>query len=910
MPHLPNSTILVVGGQILTTGDFVFEADQGSLDQIIDDFGPPIINFISPSIIMEGERIEIIMSGNRTYDPLTLTISGDDIAVEDVHVDNDGQITARIEVAANAATSADDQRSIIVTTLPGQSDSDNNPIHQTGTFTNKLRVYFSPPTITNVNYHDGAEYNKVNQGDTITATIDGTKFYHQNWEANPADNQQMEINLMNDFAGQGITYVADSLTVISDTQATAQFQVAENAARTSHDIKVSTYSGESNTLADNLTIYYSAPTITSLTETPGGANFAGGSIVANGTPKTLKITGTRLEGVDSADRIKVGQIDGNGNFLLSAPKEDGTGNVTLAEFCTISNVTLNAADTSGAGQHTVDFALTVSESIGSDLSNIALEVTALDAAGSLTAVTSAFAIDALEPSLTSISVAGRPAGDDKSMYDGLGAQTVTVTGSNLHGDLRSLEIGTFDQENVWTAASNISVSGAQKNSATEAQMTVTVDSTTPIGVYDVRLVTEGGTASSAAVTAAKLEVIYGAPTLSADAADNHLTLDKPESGWSDTRTFNITGANFMNIFDGATALRATDAGFVDYYQNGDTMTVSLAATSDSDGDGSPDVNIAQSLRNVSLKAVSATSAELTLEVSAAASLGLVDLEVTTRSGATGSLAGVIDIIPGDPSFTSLVPDLVMEGSGDLVLTLSGANFFPQGDGNPAGSTLLGIKDPYNPNFTDCDFGTQGQTNQSVFFRRVHDFASPVGGELVDVAIDPNGAFEIAKLTDTYNQQEMYGKMAGVNNGSQNPDSAWGSSHADLTADEWIVVRVKSGEAVGTYSDTLTASTEASPSQSVSLDVEIVTDAQELINTAMGVAVQVQASLPAAQAGDPGALGFVNAMRNALAGMSAAMTQFIADHGPSGSNTMSGGEVTDMTNAIALADTLVADIDAL
>ena len=807
------------------------------------------------------------MSGNRTYNPLTLTISGDDIAVEDVHVDNDGQITARIEVAANAATSADDQRNIIVTTLPEQSDSDNNPISQTGTFTNKLRVYFSPPSITNVNYHDGAEYNRVNQGDTITATIDGTKFYDQNWETDPANNQQMEINL-NDFAGQGISYVADSLTVTSDTQATAQFQVAANAARASHDIKVSTYSGESNTLADNLTIYYSAPTITSLTETPGGANFAGGSIVANGTPKTLKITGTRLEGVDSADRIKVGQIDGNGNFQLSAPKEDGTGTVTLANFCTISNVTLNAADTSGAGQHTVDFALTVSESIGSDLSNIALQVTALDAAGSLTAVTSAFAIDALEPSLTSISVAGRPAGDDKSMYDGLGAQTVTVTGSNLHGDLRSLEIGTFDQENVWTAANDISVSGAQKNSATEAQMTVTVDSTTPIGVYDVRLVTEGGTASSAAVAAAKLEVIYGAPTLSADAADNHLTLDKPESGWSDARTFNITGANFMNIFDGAAALRATDAGFVDYYQDGDSMTVSLVATSDSDGDGSPDVNIAQSLRNVSLKATSATNAELTLEVSAAASLGLVDLEVTTRSGATGSLAGVIDIVPGDPSFTSLVPDLVMEGSGDLVLTLSGANFFPQGDGDPAGSTLGHPANPYS-GAMHANWGDVAQGDPEIALRDISVGtllgSSAVGGEEIATA-GVTGEFEMAliDLTLDYSQpiddgngnMIPWGSVANyagaVNAGAATPASGWHSGFAPIPDGTWAAIRVKPTAPEGAHSGTFTVTMPGSPDASINLNATVLSPGASFAQDMGQDLGMYMGMLAAAQGGDANA----------------------------------------------------------
>ncbi len=891
MPHLPNSTILVVGGQILTTGDFVFEADQGSLDQIIDDFGPPIINFISPSIVMEGERIEIIMSGNRTYNPLALGIGANpstgasDVVVEDVYVDNDGQITARIDVLADAAAAADDLRSITVTTLPGQLDSDGQPIEQQQEFQNKLRIYFGPPALGTIGYEDGSGDAIVNQGDQVTATFTGQKFYDQSWGA----QQQMSSTLEN-LAAQGVTVA--SMTVDSDTQATAVLNIAANAQRDSYSIKVQTYSGESLELANNLNVYYSEPTLVSLTE-QGGADMT--SIAANET-KTLILSGTRLEGVDSPLRIQIGQVDNSGNFLASPPQEDGSGFVNLSTYATISNVAASTPAGDGTN-HSVSFDLHIADDIPSDLQNIGFKVTALDAAGSLQAVLplpEAFSIDAAEPTINSIAVAGRPAGDASSYVAGSGALQLSVNGANFYGaDLSASLSGD---------AAGITVSNVTKASAQLVTMDIDIAADVTPSVRDITLTFEGGSATSSNA-ASKLEIILPAPTLSTDPAQNHLTLDRPNTGTPHVHTFDINGTNFMNIWDdGNTSdgLRATDGDFVNYYQLADEMTATLTSNGAA----------VAGITDFSLSAMNATTARGTVTVASNATLGLIDLQVETRSGQTALLAGVLDVIPGDPEFTALAPDAIMEGSGKMVVTLTGANFHPSGDGAIAGSTLLGIKDPYDPGFTNCDFGTQGQTNQSVSFRRVWDFASPIGSELVDVAIDPNGVFEIAKLTDTYNQQEMFGKMAGVNNGTQNPDSAWGSSHADLTADEWIVVRVKSGEAVGTYSDTLTASTEASPSQSVSLDVEIVTDAQELINTATTVSNGVQAALPAAQAGDPGALGFVNAMRNPLASMSAAMTQFIADHGPSGGNTMSGGEVTDMTNAIALADTLVADIDAL
>jgi hypothetical protein len=701
MTHISNSTILVVGGKILTTDDFVFKARQESVDDVIDDFGPPIINFIAPVYIMEGEEREIIMSGNRTYNPLSLGISGNGITVEDVHVDSDGQVTARVEVAAGAAASADDLRSITVTTLPGQSDSDGESIEQTSTFANELRIYFSTPSLASVAYADAGNSPIVNQGDTVTATLTGTKFYDQSW-----DEQYQMRSSLDAIAGVNL----QSMTVDSDTQATAVFTVDADAGRGSSSIQAQTHSGQSGTLASNLTIFYSAPTIASLTE-QGGADMVS---ISAGTTKALRLSGSRLEGVDAAGRIEIGQVDAAGNFNPSPAQEDGTENVVLSTYATISNVSASTPAGTGAN-HTVDFDLIMAQDIPSDLQNIGFRITALDAAGSLQTVLSlaeAFSIDAAEPTISSIEVAGRPAGDVSSYVAGSGALQVTVNGANFYGtDLSASVSGD---------ATGITVSNVNKATSEIVTMDINIAADVDPSVRDITLTFEGGSTTSSNA-ASKLEIILPAPTLSTDPAQNHLTLDRPNTG-AHVHTFTIDGTNLMNIWDAGNTsdgLRATDGDFEGYYQTADTMGATLTSGG----------NAVAGLVDFSLTATSETKADGTVTVQANASLGLVDLQVTTRSGQTANLAGVLDIIPGDPEFANIAPDHIMEGSPNVVLTLAGANFHPAGDGNPAGSSITAMADLYydNPLFAPT-------------------ITNPVGGEEMMVEIMANnGNWRLVRL---------------------------------------------------------------------------------------------------------------------------------------------------------------------
>tara|TARA_Y100000588_G_scaffold393245_1_gene508431 strand:+ start:2195 stop:4840 length:2646 start_codon:yes stop_codon:yes gene_type:complete len=836
MTHISDSTILVVGGQILTTGDFVFQARQESIDDVIDDFGPPIINLIVPSYIMEGEEREIIMSGNRTYNPLGLGISGAGVTVEDVYVDSDGQVTTRIEVAADSANiqtaNADDLRSITVTTLPGQTDSDGESIEQQSIFANELRIYFSAPSLSSIAYADAGGSPIVNQGDTVTATITGTKFYDK-W-----DNNQDMASSLGDLAAQGLTLTG--MTVDSPTQATATFTVAADASRQSHSVKTTTYSGDSNELASNLTVYYSAPTLASLAE-QSGANMTS---IAAGETKSLRLSGSRLEGVDAPARIEVGQVDAGGNFNPSPTQEDGSGNVVLSSFATISNV--SASTPAGAGtNHTVDFDLAMAQNIPSDLANIGFRVTALDAGGALQTVlpiAEAFSIDAAEPTISDISVAGRPAGDAGSIYHGMGSTTVTINGSNFYGDLANIVLA--------ANPGGVTLTNPTKVSDTELSVDVEIGAAAAITVQDFTVELEGGSSTSSNA-ASRLEIILPPPTLSTDPAQNHLTLDRPNSG-THVHEFTIDGTNFMNIWDAGNTsdgLRATDGDFVNYYQAGDTMSAALYATGTA--------NAASGLTSFSMRATSATKATGTVTVASNAPLGLVDMEVTTRSGATAVLTGVLDIIPGDPEFTAVAPDAIMEGTGDLVLTLSGANFHPAGDGAIAGSTLLGIKYPYDPNQTNVDFGNREMAMTPAAYRRVHDFVNPVGGELVDVAVDANGAFEIAKFTDTYDANANFAKMQAIDTGGA-ADSAWAATLADMTADDWVVIRVKLDQTPAAVTDTLTATTAASPSQSISLDANILSEEDYLEWAAGDFLSAINGLLPLAQPpiSDPGTIALL------------------------------------------------------
>ena len=316
-------------------------------------------------------------------------------------------------------------------------------------------------------------------------------------------------------------------------------------------------------------------------------------------------------------------------------------------------------------------------------------------------------------------------------------------------------------------------------------------------------------------------------------------------------------------------------------------------------------NPASGLTNFSITATSATKATGTVTVAHNDPLGLVDMQVTTRSGATAVLGGVLDIIPGDPELTTVAPDHVMEGTGDVVITLSGANYHPAGDGAIAGSTLLTPRHPADANFTDANFTYQAEGDTSIVLRKVWHFASPVGGELVDVAVDANGAFEIAKFEDTGDSNANDAKSAAINAGGA-PDSAWGSSLADLTETDWVVIRTKLDQAPGAASDTMTTSTEASPSQSISLDVHVMTPAEAVNYSAYVFYLTLNAQLPSAQAGDAGAIAYLQGQAAALQSARDGLQDYLTAN----SGSMTGTEIANMTGTIALMGALIAAIAAL
>ena len=671
MTHISNSTILVVGGKILTTDDFVFKARQESVNDVIDDFGPPIINLIVPSELKEGKRIEIIMSGNRTYNPLQASISGSGVTVNSVNVDTDGQVTLQTTLDENALTGdGSELRDVTITTLAKADgsqivDSDGQAITRSSSLPNAFRVYFAEPRL------NDSDIANLEQGQQYTINLSGDKMYDK-WD----DKHPMTVDM-------GASISVDSVTVNNRASATVVFTAGQNGQRGSSDVDVATYSGAASqngeSLVDHATIYYRAPEATRLHSTAGphtiDSDQSNMEIEASET-FNLTLTGSRLEGISVAGRLAF--IDQENNVYPS-----------LA----ITNATETTPAGTGAG-HSASFTVTAAAD-APEVGSLMLQYQTLSATGTHTQIFDC-ALDVVpaDPTIASFTIASREGligTDNQAVELGDQVRSCKITGKNIRSEGLSLKVMKDAAGTVSDATGEFTISGLKlTDKAANADDTLEFDIQTKFSTtqtdsagqlkYFFKIETASGSSSAAAAWGAnQLVVLPGNPALTADAsgAVNHASLRKNADTGSTSATFVITGSNLYNAV-------ASNADMNDWSAIVDDGSGVFA---DGDGNGKMKIEMTADagISNLTCVALSDTNAAVSFDVDNASVVeGLKDITITTRSG-SATVAGVLDILPPTQSMSSIVPNQQEEGS-VATLTVSGANFFPIGAGLAGPST--------------------------------------------------------------------------------------------------------------------------------------------------------------------------------------------------------------------------------
>tara|TARA_R110001599_G_scaffold243355_2_gene443152 strand:+ start:6188 stop:8647 length:2460 start_codon:yes stop_codon:yes gene_type:complete len=674
MPLIGNSTILVVGGQILTTDDFVFEARQESIDEVIDDFGPPIINLISPSIMKEGERIEIIMSGNRTYSPLQAVVHGEGVTVDHVSVNSDGEVTLECTVDETALDNSGDawsgsgseQRDVTITTLAAAdgsdlTDSEGNVVTKSTTLSNAFRVYFAEPSLTS------STISNLEQGQSYSIGLSGLKMYDK-WDG----QQNMSVDM-----GPSIT--VDSVVVQNPDSAAITFTVAADGQRGNTDVDVATYSGSASSVSGQLSneasIYYRSPSATRLHSTSGPHSIDTDNAtmqIEAGETFGLTLTGSRLEGISAAGRLTF--IDDLDN---------------LYAHLAISNAVENTPAGTGAG-HSVSFDVTAAadapEVMGANL--LRLQYQTLSATGTHTAIFDCnLEIVPADPTISYFSIAAREGliGTDNNAIE-LGDQTrsCNITGKNIRSQGLALKVMKNAAGTITDATSeflitntNLVDNGAnaddvysfdiQENGAGQTDASGQLK-------YFFKIDTASGSSSSTAASGAnQLTVLPGNPTLTVDAsgAVNHVSVRKESDSGTTPISFTLVGSNIYNAVAGnatmgdwATIVGAATGVFAD----GASGQLKMALSSESG---------ISSLKCVALSDTAATVTGVIDNTNMAAE-GLRDITITTRSG-EATLLGVLDILPPAPSVSSVAPGEQEEGTAQT-LTITGSDLFPLGAG--------------------------------------------------------------------------------------------------------------------------------------------------------------------------------------------------------------------------------------
>ena len=680
MTLIGSNTILVVGGKILTTDDFVFKARQESIDDVIDNYGPPIIDLIVPSLLKEGERIEIIMSGNRTYKPLRAQVTGKGVTVDQVVVDNDGQVTLQCTVDEEALSELDtldgsDLRDVVITTM-GEADGsdilddDGNLLTATTHLPGAFRVYFAEPSLTTNNLQN------LQQGETYTVNIAGAKLYDK-WDGSRPMASTFDTH-------PGMSNVSTNVT--SRDAATITFTVDADAQRGDSDLSLNTYSGVSNVREDVIKVFYSAPTATRLYTTPGTSIDAASDTnphtidsdadnmeIEAGESFDLRLLGSRLEAI-AANAAQMAFVDGSDNPYTSL---------------SISNVSEHTPAGTGSGHH-ADFRVTAAAD-ATEASGLKLQFKTLSATGLHSGEFACnISIVPAEPTVASVAMAGREGaidGDTASIERGDEALTCTVTGKNIRGEGLGVKIMKSANGVVTDDSANFNISGITITDNQPADGTDTLqfslsaltsaarslDDGASTLFYFVKIDTESGSSANApAFGVNEITVLDPNPTLEDDPTGqaNHASYRKGSIANGEMFQCTISGQNFYATMDTWASNKAqweqralTNRG----HKGAGGYT--WAELDDETGIDYMDAIVASD---------GTITLEITVSSNSAMNEGLREVTVYTRSG-EAALAGVLDILPPAATITSVSPEEQEEGTAQA-LTIAGADFFPAGAG--------------------------------------------------------------------------------------------------------------------------------------------------------------------------------------------------------------------------------------
>uniref|UniRef100_Q01V12 Cell surface receptor IPT/TIG domain protein n=1 Tax=Solibacter usitatus (strain Ellin6076) TaxID=234267 RepID=Q01V12_SOLUE len=189
----------------------------------------PTLASVTPAVGAQGTDVPVTLSGTNFFAGATVSSSNPGIAVKNVLVVSETQITAIFTIASNAALG---NASVTVTTSGGTSGAA------------AFAVNPAAPTLTSVSPATGV------QGTSVPVTLSGTNFVSGTTVAT---------------SNAGIT--VGNVTAVSTTQATATFTIAANAAVGAVGVTVTKAGGTSAPAA--FTVNAVAPSVTSMWPTSG-----------------------------------------------------------------------------------------------------------------------------------------------------------------------------------------------------------------------------------------------------------------------------------------------------------------------------------------------------------------------------------------------------------------------------------------------------------------------------------------------------------------------------------------------------------------------------------------------------------------------------------------------------------------
>ncbi len=172
----------------------------------------PTLTSVAPNSGVQGTAVNITLAGTNFIAGATVGVAGSGITASNVSVASSTQITATLNIAANAAPGA---YPVSVTTTGGTSN--------TAAFT--VTGASSLPTLTSVTPSSGA------RGTSVNVTLTGTNF-----------TSASSVRL------QGVGLTQTNIVVVSPTQITATYNISSSVATGPHNTWVVTGAGSSNIL--------------------------------------------------------------------------------------------------------------------------------------------------------------------------------------------------------------------------------------------------------------------------------------------------------------------------------------------------------------------------------------------------------------------------------------------------------------------------------------------------------------------------------------------------------------------------------------------------------------------------------------------------------------------------------------